>query len=92
MWGKEGFSSFCLPWLTETKRVSFLLFVLCLCEGPGRGCERGLGWGAVRIFPGWLREQGEAGDGKSAGHIPAGELLQEEAGDIGAALIRVGDG
>ncbi len=33
-----------------------------------------------------------AGDGKSAGHIPAGELLQEEAGDIGAALIRVGDG
>lgn len=33
-----------------------------------------------------------AGDGKSAGHIPAGELLQEEADDIGAALIRVGDG
>lgn len=33
-----------------------------------------------------------AGDGEGAGHISPGKLLQEEAGDIGAGLVRVGDG
>lgn len=59
--------------------------------GPGaRGQRRGAGW-RPPFGQGALAFHCRA-TARGAGHIPAGQLLEEEAGDVGAVLVRVGDG